>query len=122
MKLALALFFCHFLADFTPLSTPYMLNAKRFGRPLYPIFLHALTHAFLMGIAILIGTLNPDLAIQMGLFQLATHFLIDFWKGRMNETFVSCQNPANKQHWMLFGFDQFLHAVVILAMITLIYR
>jgi hypothetical protein len=26
------------------------------------------------------------------------------------------QNPANKLHWILFGFDQLLHSLVIIEM------
>jgi len=49
-------------------------------------------------------------------FQLITHFLIDVWKGRMNGWFPTLQSPANKWHWIVFGFDQFLHALVIIGM------
>ena len=46
------LFACHWLADYTHLSTAWMLNAKRLGKPLLPIFAHALVHASLMFLAI----------------------------------------------------------------------
>lgn len=126
----IALFFCHYLADYTYLSTAWMLNAKRFGKPLFPIFIHALTHATLMLIAIWIfnsiklnywsGILLKE--IYLFLFQLITHFLIDVWKGRMNGWFPSLQNPANKWHWVVFGFDQFLHALVIILMVGYIFK
>lgn len=110
----LLLFFCHFLADFTPLSTPWMLSAKKFGTPVLPILVHAAVHATLMGIALFIlGAKNiPTLFI----LQLSAHFLTDVLKGRLNFWFPVFQNPANKQHWVLFGADQYLHAVVIIAM------
>jgi len=47
---------------------------------------------------------------------LITHFLIDVWKGRMNGWFTTLQSPANKWHWTVFGFDQLLHALVIIGM------
>ena len=50
MLLLILLFFSHFLCDFTPLSTPIMLNAKRVGSPLGPIFEHACVH--MLGISI----------------------------------------------------------------------
>lgn len=122
----IGLFFCHYLADYTHLSTAWMLNAKRFGKPLFPIFIHALTHATLMFIAIWIfnsiklnywnGILSKE--IYLFLFQLITHFLIDVWKGRMNGWLPSLQNPANKWHWVVFGFDQFLHALIIILMVS----
>jgi hypothetical protein len=45
----IGLFICHFLADYTHLSTAWMLNAKRLGTPLFPIFCHAFVHMFIMG-------------------------------------------------------------------------
>lgn len=120
----IGLFACHFLADYTHLSTAWMLKAKRLGKPLFPIFTHALVHSVLMfsfiwaynsycwGIwhGIVIQELN------LFLFQITTHFLIDVWKGRMNGWFPSLQSPANKWHWIVFGFDQLLHATVIIVM------
>lgn len=117
----IALFFCHFLADYTHLSTAWMLNAKRLGKPLYPIFTHAFIHASLMLVllSLAFGLGGLKLASLFG-FQLITHFLIDVWKGRMNGWFPALQSPANKWHWIVFGFDQFLHAVVIILMASYI--
>ncbi len=111
------LFFCHFLADYTHLSMPFMLNAKRLGTPLYPIFLHAFIHASLMLVCIvLFFGFSGMFALGLFLYQLITHFIIDVWKGKMNYWFPSLQSPANKWHWVIFGFDQFLHALVIIIM------
>ena len=117
----LGLFFCHFLADYTHLSTAWMLNAKRLGTPLHPIFLHAFIHASLMLVFLALAVrLDSLLLTVLFLFQLVTHFLIDVWKGRMNGWFPSLQSPANKWHWVIFGFDQFLHTTVIVIMYHLI--
>jgi hypothetical protein len=119
--LLIGLFFCHFLADYTHLSTAYMLNAKRLGTPLHPIFLHAFIHASLMLVFLALAVrLDSLLLTVLFLFQLVTHFLIDVWKGRMNGWFPSLQSPANKWHWVIFGFDQFLHTTVIVIMYHLI--
>ena len=97
--LLIGLFFCHFLADYTHLSTAYMLNAKRLGTPLHPIFLHAFIHASLMLVFLALAVrLDSLLLTVLFLFQLVTHFLIDVWKGRMNGWFPSLQSPANKWH------------------------
>jgi len=113
----LGLFFCHYLADYTWLSTPWMLNAKRFGKPIYPIFIHAFIHASLMLVFLrLFYNISSIMCMELFLFQLSTHWLIDIWKGRMNVLFPSLTNPANKLHWVVFGFDQYLHAVVIILM------
>lgn len=113
----IGLFTCHFLADYTHLSTSYMLDAKRLGKPFYPIFLHATVHAVLMLLTLaLVFKIEGNLLITLFLIQLITHFLIDVWKGRMNGWFPSLQSPANKWHWIVFGFDQLLHALVIILM------
>lgn len=116
-QILIGLFICHFLADYTHLSTAWMLNAKRLGKPLYPIFTHAFIHASLMLVllALVFGLSGFKLAALFG-FQLITHFLIDVWKGRMNGWFPALQSPANKWHWIVFGFDQLLHAWVIIGM------
>ncbi|MCX6351108.1 MAG: DUF3307 domain-containing protein [Bacteroidetes bacterium] len=115
--LLISLFFCHWLADFTALSTPWMLNAKKFGKPLFPIFIHATTHGLLMSIPLLVALGFTDLLGYLISFEIATHFAIDVWKGRMNAWFPPLQNHANKYYWWLFGLDQFLHATVIILMV-----
>lgn len=128
MALLIALFFCHYLADYTWLSTNWMLSAKRLGKPLLPIFCHALVHATLMFIVVWfwmsynIHYWDGITVLEINLFalQLSTHFLIDVWKGKMNVWFPLLQNPANKLHWIVFGFDQLLHAVVIIIMYSIL--
>ena len=105
----------HWAADYTHLSTAWMLNAKRLGKPILPILAHAGVHATLMGFAMLVLH-GATLALQLALFQLITHFLIDLWKGRMNGWFPKLQSPANKWHWIVFGADQYLHQLVLIAM------
>lgn len=118
MKELTILFICHYIADYTPLSTSWMLNAKRFGTPLFPILIHALVHASLMGLVLyIIGANNY---VQLFCIQLITHFLIDVFKGKMNYWFDVFQSPINKAHWMLFGFDQLLHSLVLIYMVYLI--
>lgn len=115
-QILIALFFCHWIADYTWLSTSWMLNAKRFGKPLIPILIHALVHATLMGIVLKIFLPNNGVVMWLVLLQLSTHFIIDVWKGRMNGWFPVLQSPTNKLHWVIFGLDQYLHALVIIFM------
>lgn len=113
----IGLFICHWLADYTPLSNSWMLDAKRFGRPLYPIFTHAFIHSVLMLIVLsLVFGLDGIRLAALFNMQLFSHFAIDVWKGRMNGWFPVLQSPANKWHWVVFGYDQLLHALVIVAM------
>lgn len=116
MPLLIALLlFCHLLADFSPLSTEWMLRAKSKGYPLFPIFVHAGVHAVLMCPVLLLNTSFPS-ALKIAAFQWISHFAIDVWKGKMSVWFPVLSNPSDKRFWMLFGFDQFLHQVVILIM------
>jgi len=95
-----------------------MLNAKRLGRPLFPILCHAGIHAVLMAIAFWGFGFSGFIVIKMFFVQLLLHFFIDTWKGLMNTWFPVLQSPANKWHWVVFGFDQFLHAIVIIVMVS----
>jgi hypothetical protein len=113
-KILFALYVCHFLADYTHLSTNWMLNAKRLGTPLIPIFSHALVHSLLMFIVLLFFSNNYLQILYLSLFQLITHFLIDLCKGRMNSLFPILLDNTNRFHWIIFGLDQLLHTIVIL--------
>ena len=116
-KILIVLFICHWLADYTHLSTSWMLNAKRLGTPIFPILIHAIVHATLMFLSLnLIFGITGNLLIGLFVFQMLTHFSIDLWKGKMNVWFPALQSPANKWHWIVFGFDQYLHALVIIIM------
>lgn len=95
-----------------------MLDAKRLGKPLMPILAHAAVHAVLMGLALLLFY-GFEAAWAGFAIQLSTHFLIDLWKGKMNEWFPVLQDLANKWHWWVFGIDQQLHIAVIIWMVWL---
>lgn len=111
----IAMLFAHWLGDYTHLSRPYMLQAKRTGSPLIPILHHALAHAILQSITVYVFTEKIYETIAVFLFQLITHFAIDVWKGKMNVWFPPLSNPANPYHWYVFGIDQWLHQIVIIT-------
>lgn len=113
--LLMALNVCHFLADYTHLSTSWMLNAKRFGKPLFPILCHACCHGTLMYFTLLLF-IDNTMAVTLCLFQVITHFLIDVLKGKTNVWFPTVSSPVNKSHWYLFGADQLLHQLIIIIM------
>lgn len=117
--LLIALFTCHWLADFTWLSRPFMLKAKSSGTPLWPIFIHAFIHACFMGLVLFCFLTPPDTQMmwtKLFLFQLFSHFFIDILKGKMNVWFPSLRDNTKYPHWVVFGFDQLLHAIVIIFM------
>lgn len=113
MEVFIALLIGHWLGDYTHLATPWMLQAKRLGTPIEPIFVHALMHSVLTGLVLVIYT-EPFKIILLGIaLQLITHFAIDVWKGKMNVWFPALQVPANPFHWYVFGLDQTLHMTVL---------
>ena len=116
-----SLFFCYFLADFSPLSTNWMLRAKSKGAPFFPIFVHAGVHAVLMFI-VLLFFIPFTLAWQLATFQWVAHFTIDVCKGKTNVLFPSVADPNHKRYWILFGFDQLMHQLVIVVMVWEIFH
>ena len=110
---------CHWAGDFTHLSTAWMLNAKRFGKPLLPILAHAGVHTLLFFIAIF-ALHGFDKAVLAAAIQLPTHFTIDLLKGRMNGWFPQLQNFENKLYWLVLGADQMLHQTVIIITAALV--
>ena len=114
VTLLILLNICHWLADYTWLSTSWMLNAKRYGRPLVPILTHAAVHSVLMAICVGFYTNSFKLSLLAFSIQLVSHFVIDVWKGKMNVWFPIVQSPTNKLHWVLFGLDQLLHQIIII--------
>lgn len=118
--IALLLFnVCHFLADYTHLSTSWMLKAKRFGTPIFPIVCHGAIHAILFSIVsfILFGIESIYWVLPI---ELVSHFTIDLMKGKANNHFQAMQNPTNQLHWIAFGLDQLLHQVVIVCIWVII--
>ena len=105
---------CHWLGDYTHLSTKKMLAAKRLGTDIDQILIHATIHGWLMAIPLFFYVNNPMVWLLLSFLEIGTHFIIDLLKGRLNGWFPQLQSPANKYHWYVFGADQFLHQFVIL--------
>ena len=110
--LLIFLLVCHYLADFC-LTSPVMIRAKADGRNVWPILLHASVHAFLIGLCLLLWGISWKLVLLMMLAELVTHFLIDTGKGRLTTRYPTLADQQRKPYWMLYGFDQFLHLLVI---------
>lgn len=110
--LLILLLVCHYIGDYTHLSTPRMLSAKRIGWPIGPIIMHAAVHAVLM-FAVMIYYTTSNIVLGCMLLEFGTHFFIDVLKGKMNVWFPVVADPREKAHWYIFGFDQLLHQVVI---------
>ena len=85
-QLLIALLVCHYLADFC-LTLPIMIRAKVDGRNLWPIFLHALVHALLVGLCLLIWGVTWNKLLLLMAIELISHFLIDTCKARLSVHF-----------------------------------
>lgn len=107
------LFICHFLADFTWLSRPYMLKAKRFGTPIWPILAHAAVHGVLMFLVSLLFV-SFIAAIKILIIQTMIHWIIDISKGKATYYIPSAQDNTKVDFWIVFGLDQFLHNLTII--------
>ena len=113
IELLLLLNVCHWVGDYTHASRPWMLAAKKFGRPLAPIAAHALVHAWLVT-AVCLFAVDAKAGWIAFYIMLPTHFAIDVLKGRINEWVPAVQNPSGYWHWWVFGADQFAHQAVII--------
>ncbi len=107
---------CHWLADYTHLSTKWMLDAKRLGTPLLPILAHACVHGILMFFPLLFFIGSCWFVVVLVWYQIITHFIIDVLKGKLNVWFPNVSSPMNKSHWYIFGADQLCHQLVIISM------
>ena len=114
VSLLISLLICHYLADFC-LTTPAMIKAKADGRNFWPIFLHAGIHAVLMGSCLLVFGVSWKLLLMLMLAELVSHYFIDTTKGLLTARSPSLANQQRKAYWMLYGFDQLLHLLVIVG-------
>ena len=114
-----ALNVCHWIGDFTHASRPWMLAAKRFGKPVGPIAVHAVVHALLMAIVCLV-LVNEQAGVLAFAIQFPTHLAIDILKGRLNGWFPALQDPTKYPHWYVFGADQLAHQLVIMIITVLV--
>src|SRR3954471_22951048 len=110
MGLIILLLVCHYLADFTPLVTARMLEAKKTGRGrknIVEIFWHAWTHAGLMLVALLLlrtlqrteGNLYLLNVCIAAILQLVSHFTIDLVKARYVK--AKFNDATRRPYWVV---------------------
>ena len=110
----IALLVCHYLADFY-FSSPAMIRAKAYEQNVWPILLHASVHALLMGLFLLLWGVALKLLLWLMLVEFVSHFLLDTGKGRLTACYSTLADQQKKSYWMLCGFDQLLHMLVIVG-------
>lgn len=114
LLLLIALLMCHFLADFC-LTWPALIRSKADGRNVWPILLHAAVHTVLMGICLFLFGVDWQMLLLLMLLELVTHFVIDTCKAAVSVRYPRLADVRQKSYWVLFGFDQLLHQLVVVA-------
>ncbi|MBR5638748.1 MAG: DUF3307 domain-containing protein [Muribaculaceae bacterium] len=114
--LLISLLVCHFLADFC-LTTSQMIEAKATGKHLQHIVLHAAVHAVMMGVVLLVFGVSSAVVVWLFAFELITHLAIDYGKGFLGRKFMALGDNTTKPFWVLYGFDQLLHLMVVVAIV-----
>ena len=114
--LLISLFICHFLADYC-LTTPQMIKAKASGKKIQHILFHSCVHAVLMGLVFFAFSVSWKTVLLLFAFELCSHFVIDYMKGFAGRRFTSLADNQQKPFWILYGLDQLLHMLVIVAMV-----
>lgn len=112
--LLVALLVCHYLADFC-LTMPMIIRAKADGRALWPIALHATIHAVLIGLCLLVYGTVLQLLLVLMITELISHFIIDISKTQISIRFPYWSGNRHKPYWLLYGFDQLLHQMVVIV-------
>ena len=114
--LLISLLFCHFLADYC-LTTPQMIKAKASGKKIQHIFLHSCVHAVLMTLVFFAFCIPLKTILLLFTFELCSHFIIDYMKGLVGRMYPAFADNQQKPFWVLYGIDQLLHLLVIVAMV-----
>ena len=112
--LLIALFVCHYLADFC-LTWSMLIRAKTDGRNLCPIAFHATIHAVLIGLCLLVYSVGWQLLIALMMTELVSHFAIDILKAQISIRYPYWSDNRHKPYWMLYGLDQLLHHIVLIV-------
>lgn len=111
----------HFLADFTPLSTPRMLEAKATATSPGWILLHAGVHAVLISLAVW-AVARPGwslIGVAFGV-ELSTHFAIDYVRAKLGVRIPSLADASERPFWHALGLDQLAHGLVLVAIAALV--
>jgi hypothetical protein len=108
----------HFICDYTGLSTRWMISAKKHGRPVFPIFCHALIN----GVGYALGALTLrewQFALFVLIFETVSHTIFDTLKGRLTVWVPLTEDKTKFPYWIIMGLDQLCHQIVI-ALLLLI--
>lgn len=115
LLLVLLLFTKHFVVDF-PLQHRYQYSNKgTYGHP--GGILHAVLHG--VGTYLCFVWYAPLAAVYLALIDTVVHYHIDWAKMNLNSK-LGYGPTTHEQFWWLLGFDQWLHAVTYVVLISLV--
>ncbi len=113
--LVLLLFTKHFIVDF-PLQHRYQYSNKgTYGHP--GGILHAVLHS--VGTYLFFVWFAPMAAVYLALIDGVIHYHVDWAKMKLNAK-LGYGPTTHEQFWWLLGFDQWLHAVTYVGLISLV--
>ena len=92
-----------------------MIRAKANGKQLWPIVLHSMVHAVLMGLCLLLFGVSVLTALYLMVAEAMSHFIIDLSKARLSTHVPRLADATGKPYWMLYGLDQLLHQLVVVG-------
>jgi hypothetical protein len=97
----------------------WMLAAKKHGRPIFPIFCHALVNGigYALGAFILQGW--PFVLYVLSI-ETVSHTLFDTLKGRLTVWMPVTEDKTKLPYWIIMGLDQLLHQIVIALLLLII--
>ena len=110
-----ALLVCHYLGDYC-LTTKAMVKAKAECKNFFQIFLHAGVHAVLLSLVLWFFEVPLRGCFVAFLIELVSHFLIDTFKSAFSVMVEALRDNTRKPYWLLYGFDQLLHILVIVTL------
>ena len=114
IELLTALTVKHFIIDF-PLQPKYMYSNKgTYGH--FGGILHAGLHG--LGTYICLIIFAPEYAIYLAILDMCVHYHIDWAKMNLNKK-LGWGPTTHEQFWWLMGFDQLLHSLTYVLIITL---
>lgn len=103
----------HFLIDWVIQTESEIQHKGEYGD------IRGVSHSVKHGVGTFLSVvpLAPQLSVPLAVFDTLVHYHIDYTK--QNLAGVLNLSPKDKNFWVLIGFDQFLHSLTYLAIVTL---
>ena len=110
----------HTLADFTPLQSRGMLQAKA-RASFNGIVPHGLVHGLMVGVITLLFGFGYVLALVLLSIELFIHTFTDWAKAQLSVRYQSFADPTTQWYWTLLGIDQLCHTLTKVLIVCIVY-